>query len=319
MDSPEELQALSASYEAEFQKYYEFGERIKERLSCARADQMASAVQPGDSVSQHNATSAANKSHLSDGSSLSRLSVKIKVAKAEKAIAQLKLRQLGRKLELQRKWDAVHRGERELLEAENKLERATLKAHILKEDDGQSQLYPHEADKECDLTQVQAPLESPYLDKRPSSRTFSSDSEDTKAVPGIRDRVPLNSAASEWKGGPHLSIPAAKPHEDVPSHDEKIRELLQQHQRTTQLQQQTFQSMTSTIRQGFALSKHELSKFVGNPLEFWNFIRTFESNIETKVKSYPFFFSIVLGLHETLSRAVFQWILFLVTKSLKPC
>ena len=34
------------------------------------------------------------------------------------------------------------------------------------------------------------------------------------------------------------------------------------------------------IRQGFALPKHELSKFDGNPLEFWNFIRTFESNIE---------------------------------------
>ena len=235
VDSPEELQALSAR----FQKYiYEFGERIKERLSCARADQIASAVQPGDSVSQDNATSAANKSHLSDGSSSSRLSVKIKVAKAEKAIAQLKLRQLGRKLELQRKWDAVHRGERELLEAENKLERATLKAHILKEDDGQSQLFPHEADKECDPTPVQAPLESPYPDKRPSSRTFSSDSEDTKAVPGTR--FPLNCAASEWKGGPHLSIPAAKPHEDVPSHDEKIQELLQQHQRTIQHQQQTF-------------------------------------------------------------------------------
>ena len=84
VDSPEELQALSDSFEAEFQKYYEFGERIKEWLSCARADQMASAVQPGDSVSQHNAPSATNKSHLSDGSSSSCLGVKIKVAKAEK-------------------------------------------------------------------------------------------------------------------------------------------------------------------------------------------------------------------------------------------
>ena len=47
-----------------------------------------------------------------------------------------------------------------------------------------------------------------------------------------------------------------------------------------QLQQQTFQSVASTIRQGFALPKPELSKFDGNPLEFWNFIRSFESNIE---------------------------------------
>lgn len=47
-----------------------------------------------------------------------------------------------------------------------------------------------------------------------------------------------------------------------------------------QLQQQTFQSVASTIRQGFALPKPELSKFDGNPLEFWNFIRSFENNIE---------------------------------------
>ena len=47
-----------------------------------------------------------------------------------------------------------------------------------------------------------------------------------------------------------------------------------------QLQQQTFQSVASTIRQGFALPKPELSKFDGNPLEFWNFIRSFEGNIE---------------------------------------
>ena len=121
VDSPEELQALSASFEAEIQKYYEFGEPIKEWLSCARGDQMASAVQPGDSVSQYNAPSAANKSHLSDGSSSSpSLSVKIKVAKAEKAIAQLKLHYLERKLELQRKWYAVHR-KRELLESRQQI------------------------------------------------------------------------------------------------------------------------------------------------------------------------------------------------------
>ena len=47
-----------------------------------------------------------------------------------------------------------------------------------------------------------------------------------------------------------------------------------------QLKQQTFQSMASTFRQGFALPKPELNKFDGNPLEFWNFIRSFENNIE---------------------------------------
>ena len=139
-------------------------------------------------------------------------------------------------------------------------------------------LSRHELDKERDPTPVAPPLRSPYPIKRPSSRMFSSDSEDSKAVPGIW--VALNPAAPEWKGGPHPSISATKPHEDVPSHDEKVQELLQRQQRTIQFQQQTFQLMAPTIRQGFALPKHELSKFDGNPLEFWNFIRTFESNIE---------------------------------------
>ena len=47
-----------------------------------------------------------------------------------------------------------------------------------------------------------------------------------------------------------------------------------------QLHQQAFQSMASTIRQGFTLPKPELSPFNGNPLELWSFMRSFENNIE---------------------------------------
>ena len=47
-----------------------------------------------------------------------------------------------------------------------------------------------------------------------------------------------------------------------------------------QLHQQAFQSMASTIRQGFALPKPELSSFNGNPLEFWSFMRSFQNSIE---------------------------------------
>lgn len=38
--------------------------------------------------------------------------------------------------------------------------------------------------------------------------------------------------------------------------------------------------MASTIKQGFALPKPELNKFDGNLLEFWNFMRSFNNNIE---------------------------------------
>ena len=73
------------------------------------------------------------KSRRSGSSTGSRLSVKIKVAKAEKAIAKLKLNQLKKKIELQQKRDAVQQ-EQEILEAENEVEQATLIAYILEED-----------------------------------------------------------------------------------------------------------------------------------------------------------------------------------------
>ena len=45
------------------------------------------------------------------------------------------------------------------------------------------------------------------------------------------------------------------------------------------LQQQTFQSMASTIKQGFSLPKPDIAKFDGNPLDYWNFVRSFENGI----------------------------------------
>ena len=44
-------------------------------------------------------------------------------------------------------------------------------------------------------------------------------------------------------------------------------------------QQKTFQSMVSTIKQGFSLPKPDISKFDGNLLYFWNFVRSFENSI----------------------------------------
>ena len=76
-----------------------------------------------------------NKSHHSGSS----MSVKIKVAKAERAMAKLELNQFKKKIGLQQKRDAVQ-GEREILEAENEVERATLRVHILEEEDDVEQI-----------------------------------------------------------------------------------------------------------------------------------------------------------------------------------
>lgn len=57
-------------------------------------------------------------------------------------------------------------------------------------------------------------------------------------------------------------------------------EFVQLLQQLMQSQQQAFQSMETTIRQGFFLPKPDLSLFDSNPLEFWSFMRSFENNIE---------------------------------------
>ena len=41
----------------------------------------------------------------------------------------------------------------------------------------------------------------------------------------------------------------------------------------------------TTIRQGFALPKPDLSTFNGNPMVYWSFIRSFENSIERNATS----------------------------------
>ena len=85
---------------------------------------------PRDCVSHHG-TSATKGSQRSS----SRLSVKIKEAKGEKAVGELWLQQLKKKLEFHERCDAILRRQ-ELLDAENDIEAAALKARILEDDIG---------------------------------------------------------------------------------------------------------------------------------------------------------------------------------------
>jgi len=77
-------------------------------------------IRPRDSVSHHT-TSATKSSQRS--SSHSR--VKIKEAKVERAVAELRLQQLKKKLELQERCNALLQRQ-ELLDAENDIEAAAL-------------------------------------------------------------------------------------------------------------------------------------------------------------------------------------------------
>ena len=58
-----------------------------------------------------------------------------------------------------------------------------------------------------------------------------------------------------------------------------LERLLHQQQQMIGLQQQSFQTMASTIKQGFSLPKPDISKFDGNPLDYWNFVCSFDNGI----------------------------------------
>ena len=58
-----------------------------------------------------------------------------------------------------------------------------------------------------------------------------------------------------------------------------LERLLHQQQQMIGLQQQTFQSMASTMKQGFSLPKPDISKFDGNPLDYWNFVCSLDNGI----------------------------------------
>ena len=73
-----------------------------------------------DSVSQYGSSSAFRKSPSSVSKATSRLTVKVKEAKVEEALAELKLQQLKKNFDLQQRRVVVQR--EELLEVENKIE-----------------------------------------------------------------------------------------------------------------------------------------------------------------------------------------------------
>ena len=317
IDDSEELQVAITGFDSELQRKHEFCKRVNKWLNSVRNEETCSDVLPSDSVSQHGLSLTSNKSHHSGSSMDSRLSVKIKVAKAERAIAKLKLNQLKKKIELQQKRHAVQR-DQEILQAENEVERATLRAHILEEEDGVEQIVdPSQATEDKSLFEPERAYESDYL--------IADAKEEKMSAPLPGTSVTLNPAAPVWMRVPNrCEAPSTRSCNEVPPPEARFQQLLQQQQEMIQLQQQTFQSVASTIRQGFALPKPELSKFDGNPLEFWNFIRSFESSIEKNASDESEKLSFLLqyctgAARKELSRAVFQWILHLDTRLHVPC
>ena len=176
----------------------------------------------------------------------SRLSVKIKVAKAEKAITKLELDQLKKMMELQQKKDVVQR-EQEILEAENEVEPATLRANILEEFGVQQMVDPSHATEGKSLVEPERAYEAVYLTAATKEETMSA------PLPGTS--VTLSPADPVWMGVPNRSEASlTRSCNEVPSPETRFQQLLEQQQQMIQLHQETFQSVASTIRQGFAVA-----------------------------------------------------------------
>ena len=176
--------------------------------------------------------------------------MKIKEAKVEKAVAELRLQQLKRKLELQERCDALLRRQ-DILDAENDIEATALKTRILEDDIGNAS--------------ISAPSFKNLCVEQKSSMAEQKETLPPAATPPLEELpIPvkhqmLNPNTPEW---------FAKPSErDIHQSDGSLEQFVQQ-QQLMELHQQAFQSMASTIRQGFTLPKPELSPFNGNPLEF---------------------------------------------------
>ena len=99
----------------------------------------------------------------------------------------------------------------------------------------------------------------------------------------LRARSDLADPVSQPKHKPTYGEPDGSLDRGNPHYCENLGQLFHQQQQMIGLQQKTFQSMASTSKQGFSLPKPDISKFAGNPLDYWNFVRSFEQHRKKRV------------------------------------
>ena len=192
------------------------------------------------------------------------------------------MQQLKKKFDLQQRRVVVKR--EELLEVENKIEQACLRVQILEEGEGYKDHFAYSFDPPPTSDVPRAKGDDPrtvnFLDTG-----FTAKSALTHAP--LPSRLETNTLhvrsdldpVSQWKCKPAYGEPKASLDRGNPPYHENLEQLLHQQQQMIGLQQKTFQSMASTIKQGFSLPKPDISKFDGNPLDYWNFFRLFENSI----------------------------------------
>ena len=186
----------------------------------------------------------------------------IRQLKAKQALAHLKLKQLTQKQELLRQEEET-KLKLEVLEAQYEVQKTDLQVKLLQDEDID---YPNlpEVFKELNPFDkgVEGRATSGYKQEDPEPRGGQ------KSIESKRSQSQLNPNALEFKGLPARSSTASSV-----SENEYI------------LPEEFIGKMALTIKQGFALPKKELAIFDGDPLEYWNFIKSFETSIVSNAAS----------------------------------
>ena len=210
-------------------------------------------IRPEDSVSSAS-------SHRSRTSS----SVSFKQLKAKESLARLKMEQLKEKQELLRKEEEMNL-ERQILEAKYELEQASLQVKIIEGDNSvigdalpQMSKQPGPSIGELNSKHVIEPKVRDF--KVLTGTKLNEDNDD------VICRSLLNPCAKEF------SYPAVKADSELSCSNTVNSDVA--------IVEDVLDKLGSTIRQGFALPKPDLSTFNGNPMEYWSFIRSFENTIE---------------------------------------
>ena len=189
----------------------------------------------------------------------------IKQLKAKEALARLKVEQLLEKQKLSRREEEM-KMERQMLEAKYELEQATLQVKILEEDHSVIGGAVPKTSKQSDLS----------IGGFISKRNVESKIKDVKTDIGTKDEVKdaarsrLNSLATEFTSATVQDSELSRTN-SVDSDLAIVEDVLDK--------------LGTTIRQGFALPKPDLSTFDGNPMVYWSFIRSFENSIERNATS----------------------------------
>ena len=280
LDDPEESFEATTWFENLHGKNRRFVQRGEKWLD---GSQWLPTVDANDSVSQCGSSSVFRRSPSSVSKAISRLKVKVKEAKVEEDFAELKLQQLKKELDLQQRRVVVQR-EEELLEVENNIEQVRLRVQILVEGEGFKDHfeYSYGPPPPSGVSRAKGhdPRTATFTDTGFEARSAFTDAPLPSRVEAntLRARFDLD-PVSQWKREPAYDEPTASLDRGNPYYGENLEQLLNQQQQMIGLQQKTFQLMASTIKQGFSLLKPEISKFDGNPLDNWNFVRSFENSI----------------------------------------